>query len=248
MSSDGKTCPAFLEENEVGLDADGQSQRGVDLAQLGLGLLGVGRDAGNDGTSQVDNGPLDQVENNTNGATEERVRNEAVGADESVDELSVGGSESGESVVYGELVTIAEGGSHRGGDDAGNVGNKVSSQSADAGNDVRELLSKSDSSDVADGSSGGGKDVADAVQGSSNGAGVKGRETNVKLVKLGHLVDVDLMGKLLELVNLLALLALLLGLALLSGRHGIGGLDRQSGGEDRQKLELHFGGRRPKLG
>lgn len=62
----------------------------MDLAQQGLGLVGVGRDTGNDGTGQVDNGTLNQVEDNTDGATEEGVGNEAIGADEGIDEVRVG--------------------------------------------------------------------------------------------------------------------------------------------------------------
>lgn len=109
----------------------------------------------------------------------------------------------------------------------------------------RKLLSKCNSSDVANGIAGGGKHVGDAVQGAGNGRGVKLRESDIKLVKLGHLLHVDLVSELIELVDLLALLALLAllnSLALLGGRHGIGRLDRQSGGEDGNKLELHFGG------
>lgn len=62
----------------------------MDLGQQTLGLVGVGRDAGNDGTGQVDNGTLNQVEDNGDGATEEGVGDEAVGAEEGVDELGVG--------------------------------------------------------------------------------------------------------------------------------------------------------------
>lgn len=72
------------------LEADGQGQRAVKLAQQGLSLLGKGRDAGNESTGQVDNGSLNQVQDNTDGATEERVGNEAIGTEESVDERSVG--------------------------------------------------------------------------------------------------------------------------------------------------------------
>lgn len=72
------------------LEVDGQSQRAVELAQQALSLLGKSRNAGNDGTSQVDNGSLNQVQNDTDGATEERVHNETVGANERVDEDSVG--------------------------------------------------------------------------------------------------------------------------------------------------------------
>lgn len=106
----------------------------------------------------------------------------------------------------------------------------------------RDLLSKCNSSDVADGIAGGGKHVGDAVQGGSNGRGVKLRESDIELVKLGHLFLVDMVSELLELVDLLALFALLHSLASLGGRHGIGRLDRQSGGEDGDELELHFGG------
>lgn len=214
----------------------------MDLAQQGLGLVGVGRDTGNDGTGQVDDGTLNQVEDNTDGATEEGVGDETVGADEGVDETRVGVRESAESVEDGQLVSLAQGGSHGGGDDAGGVGDEVSSQSADAINDVRELLSKCNSSDVADGIAGGGKHVGDAVQGGSNGRGVKLRENDIELVELGHLLNVDVVSELLELVDLLALLTLLHSLALLGGRHGVGRLDRQSGGEDGDELELHFGG------
>lgn len=62
----------------------------MELAQQGLSLLGKSRDAGNDSTGQVDNGPLNQVQDDTDGATEERVGNEAVGTNERVDERSVG--------------------------------------------------------------------------------------------------------------------------------------------------------------
>lgn len=65
----------------------------MDAADLALSLLGVSRDTGNDGASQVDNSSLNQVEDDTNGAAEERVGNKAVGPDKSVDELSVGLSE-----------------------------------------------------------------------------------------------------------------------------------------------------------
>lgn len=106
----------------------------------------------------------------------------------------------------------------------------------------RELLGNCNSSDVADGIAGGGKHVGDAVQGRGDGRGVEFRESDIKLVKLGHLLLVDVVSELLELVDLLALLALLHSLALLGGRHGVGRLDRQSGGEDGDELELHFGG------
>lgn len=62
----------------------------MELGQQSLSLLGKSRNAGNEGASQVDNGSLNQVQNDTNGATEERVVNEAVGTNESVDERSVG--------------------------------------------------------------------------------------------------------------------------------------------------------------
>jgi hypothetical protein len=62
----------------------------VELAQQGLGLLGKSRDAGNDSSGQVDNGSLNQVQDDTDGATEERVGKEAVVTNESVDERSVG--------------------------------------------------------------------------------------------------------------------------------------------------------------
>jgi hypothetical protein len=75
------------------LEADGQGKRAVELAQQTLSLVGKSRDAGNDGASQVDNGSLNQVQDNTNGTTEERVGNEAVGANERVDESSVGTNE-----------------------------------------------------------------------------------------------------------------------------------------------------------
>jgi hypothetical protein len=65
----------------------------VEAAQLALSLVGKGWDAGNDGTSKVHNSSLDQVKDNTNGTAEERVGNEAVGANKSVDEPSVGISE-----------------------------------------------------------------------------------------------------------------------------------------------------------
>lgn len=74
----------------LALNAEGQGQRGVNAAQQGLGLLGKSRNAGNNGTSQVDNGSLNQVQDDSNGATEERVGNDTVGAKKSVDELSVG--------------------------------------------------------------------------------------------------------------------------------------------------------------
>lgn len=106
----------------------------------------------------------------------------------------------------------------------------------------RELLSKCNRSDVANGIAGGGKHVGDAVQGRGDASGVKFRESNIELVKLGHLLLVDVVSELLQLVDLLALFALLHSLALLGGRHGVGRLDRQSGGEDGDELELHFGG------
>lgn len=59
-------------------------------AQQTLGLLGISGNAGNDSTSQVDNGSLNQVQDDANGATEERVGNETVGANKGVDELGVG--------------------------------------------------------------------------------------------------------------------------------------------------------------
>lgn len=62
----------------------------MDLAQQGLGLVGIGRDTGNDGTGQVDDGTLNQVEDNTDGATEERAGEETVGADEGIDKPGVG--------------------------------------------------------------------------------------------------------------------------------------------------------------
>lgn len=68
------------------------------------------------------------------------------------------------------------------------------------------------------------------------------RESDIELVELSHLLSVDVVSELLELMDLLALLALLHSLALLGGRHGVGRLDRQSGGEDGDELELHFGG------
>lgn len=74
----------------LNLEADGQSQSAVELAQQALSLLGKSRNAGNDSTGQVDNGSLNQVQNDTDGATEERVGNETVGTKETVDERSVG--------------------------------------------------------------------------------------------------------------------------------------------------------------
>lgn len=62
----------------------------MDLAQQALGLVGIGRNTGNDGTGQVDNGTLNEVEDNTDGATEEGVGDDTVGADEGVDEVRVG--------------------------------------------------------------------------------------------------------------------------------------------------------------
>lgn len=214
----------------------------MDLAQQALGRAGVGRDTGNDGAGQVDNGTLNQVEDNIDGAAEDGEGEETVGADEGVDELGVGLNESVESVVDGQLVSLAEGGNHRSGDDAAGVGDKVSSQSVEAADDVRELLGKCNRSNVADGIAGGGKHVGDAVQGRGDASGVKSQETDIELVELSHLLNVDVVSELLELVDLLALLALLHSLALLGGRHGVGRLDRQSGGEDGDELELHFGG------
>lgn len=62
----------------------------MDLAQQALGRAGVGRDTGNDGAGQVDNGTLNQVEDNIDGAAEDGEGEETVGADEGVDELGVG--------------------------------------------------------------------------------------------------------------------------------------------------------------
>lgn len=62
----------------------------MELAQQTLSLLGKSRNAGNEGASEVDNGSLNQVQDDADGATEERVGNEAVGTNEGVDEGSVG--------------------------------------------------------------------------------------------------------------------------------------------------------------
>lgn len=62
----------------------------MEVAQQTLSLLGKSRNAGNESASQVDNNSLNQVQNDTNGATDERVGNEAVGANKRVDERSVG--------------------------------------------------------------------------------------------------------------------------------------------------------------
>lgn len=62
----------------------------MDVAQLGLGLIGISRDTGNGSTGQVHNGPLNQVENDADGAAEEGVANNAGGAEEGLDELIVG--------------------------------------------------------------------------------------------------------------------------------------------------------------
>lgn len=62
----------------------------MEVAQKALRLLGKSGNASNDSASQVDNGSLNQVQDDTNGTTEERVGNETVGANKSVDELGVG--------------------------------------------------------------------------------------------------------------------------------------------------------------
>lgn len=78
------------DESTLGCGLDGQTQIGVDGAQLALGLLSVSWDTGDHGTGQVDNAPLNQVEDGADGDAEEGVGSNAAGAEKSLDELVVG--------------------------------------------------------------------------------------------------------------------------------------------------------------